>query len=85
MVGDGSQPCRGNSRRDVIFTDDEALRALLDMEIFFGDTLTVRLNAAWDELILIKLYDAKGGFVASGMEFSVLEFWKTTVGIATSS
>ncbi|MBR5123695.1 MAG: hypothetical protein IKU90_01065, partial [Clostridia bacterium] len=57
---------------DVIFTDDDAMRALPTMEIVYGDTLTLTLDAAGDDLIMVYLYDAKGGFVTSGADLSVV-------------
>ena len=62
----------GTRATDVIFTDDDAMRALPKMEIFYGDTLTLTLDAAGDELIMVYLYDAKGGFVTSGADLSVV-------------
>jgi hypothetical protein len=48
----------------VIFADDDAMRALPDMEIFYSDRLTVTLDAAGDELLGVILYDAKGEMIA---------------------
>ena len=62
----------GTRATDVIFTDDDAMRALPKMEIFYGDTLTLTLDAAGDDLIMVYLYDAKGGFVTSGADLSVV-------------
>lgn len=63
----------GTPAADVIFTDDDAMRALPKMEIFYGDTLTLTLDAAGDDLIMVYLYDAKGGFITSGADLSVIE------------
>ena len=63
----------GTRATDVIFTDDDAMRALPKMEIFYGDTLTLTLDAAGDELIMVYLYDAKGGFIHSRSDLSVIE------------
>jgi hypothetical protein len=57
----------------VIFTDDDALRALPDMEIVYGTPLTLSLGAAGDELFGVILYDAKGGVTAEGLDLSVVE------------
>ena len=54
----------GTRAADVIFTDDAAMRALPDMEIFYSDRLTVTLDAAGDELLGVILYDAKGEMIA---------------------
>ena len=62
----------GTRATDVIFTDD-AMRALPKMEIFYGDTLTLTLDAAGDDLIMVYLYDAKGGFIHSRPDLSVIE------------
>ena len=62
----------GTRADDVIFTDDDAMRALPKMEISYGDTLTLTLDAAGDDLIMVYLYDAKGGFVKSGADLSVV-------------
>ena len=56
----------------MIFADNDAMRAIPKMEIVYGDTMTLTLDAAGDELILVKLYDAKGGFVTSGTDLSVV-------------
>ncbi len=63
----------GTRAADVIFTDDDAMRALPKMEIFYGDTLTLTLDAAGDDLIMVYLYDAKGGFIHSRPDLSVIE------------
>ena len=63
----------GTRAADVIFTDDDAMRALPKMEIFYGDTLTLTLDAAGDDLIMVYLYDAKGGFIHSSPDLSVIE------------
>lgn len=57
----------------VIFTDDDALRALPDMEITYGTPLTLALGAAGDELFGVILYDAKGGVTAEGDDLSVVD------------
>jgi hypothetical protein len=57
----------------VIFTDDDALRALPDMEIVYGTPLTLSLGAAGDELFGVILYDAKGGVTAEGTDLSVVD------------
>lgn len=57
----------------VIFTDDDALRALPDMEITYGTPLTLSLGAAGDELFGVILYDAKGGVTAEGTDLSVVD------------
>ena len=57
----------------VIFTDDDALRALPDMEIVYGTPLTLSLGAAGDELFGAILYDAKGGVTAEGTDLSVVD------------
>ena len=62
----------GTPAADVIFADNDAMRAIPKMEIVYGDTMTLTLDAAGDELILVKLYDAKGGFVTSGTDLSVV-------------
>ena len=62
----------GTRATDVIFADDDAMRALPKMEITYGDTLTLTLDAAGDDLIMVYLYDAKGGFVKSGADLSVV-------------
>ena len=63
----------GTRAADVIFTDNDAMRALPKMEIFYGDTLTLTLDAAGDDLIMVYLYDAKGGFIHSRPDLSVIE------------
>ena len=63
----------GTRAADVIFTDDDAMRALPKMEIFYGDTLTLTLDAAGDDMIMVYLYDAKGGFIHSRPDLSVIE------------
>ena len=63
----------GTRAADVIFTDDDAMRALPKMEIFYGDTLTLTLDAAGDDLIMVYLYDAKGGCIHSRPDLSVIE------------
>ena len=63
----------GTRATDVIFTDNDAMRALPKMEIFYGDTLTLTLDAAGDDLIMVYLYDAKGGFIHSRPDLSVIE------------
>ena len=45
----------GTRAADVIFTDDDAMRALPKMEIFYGDTLTLTLDEAGDDLIMVYL------------------------------
>ena len=62
----------GTRATDVIFTDDAAMRALPDMEITYGTPLTLSLDVAGDDLIMVYLYDAKGGFVTSGADLSVV-------------
>lgn len=57
----------------VIFTDDDALRALPDMEITYGTPLTLSMGAAGDELFGVILYDAKGGVTAEGTDLSVVD------------
>lgn len=57
----------------VIFTDDDALRSLPDMEIVYGTPLTLSLGAAGDELFGVILYDAKGGVTAEGTDLSVVD------------
>ncbi len=62
----------GTPAADVIFDDGDAMRALPSMEMVYGDTLTLFLDAAGDDLILVTLYDAKGGFITSGADLSVV-------------
>ena len=57
----------------VIFADDDALRALPDMEIVYGTPLTLSLGAAGDELYGVILYDSKGGVTAEGDDLSVVD------------
>lgn len=57
----------------VIFADDAAMRALPKMEIFYGDTLTLTLDAAGDELLGVILYDAKGEMIAKSNSLSVVD------------
>ena len=57
----------------VIFADDDALRALPDMEITYGTPLTLSLDAAGDALFKVILYDAKGGVTAEGTDLSVVD------------
>ena len=57
----------------VIFTDDDAMRALPDMEIVYGTPLTLSLGAAGDELVRVILYDSKGGVTAEGNDLSVVD------------
>ncbi len=63
----------GTPADSVIFTDDDALRALPDMEIVYGTPLTLSLGAAGDELFGVILYDAKGGVTAEGTDLSVVD------------
>ena len=63
----------GTPAASVIFADDDAMRALPDMEIFYSDRLTVTLDAAGDELLGVILYDAKGGVTAEGSDLSVVD------------
>ena len=63
----------GTPASSVIFTDDDALRALPDMEIFYSDRLTVTLDAAGDELLGVILYDAKGEMIAKSNSLSVVD------------
>lgn len=60
----------------VIFADNEAMAALPDMKIAYGDTLTVALDAAGDELWKVTLYDTEGGLVAEGNDLSVVNTLK---------
>lgn len=64
---------QGTPAASVIFTDDAALRALPDMEIFYSDRLTVTLDAAGDELLRVILYDAKGEMIAESNSLSVVD------------
>ena len=57
----------------VIFADDDAMRALPDMEITYGTPLTLSLGTAGDELVGVILYDSKGGVTAEGLDLSVVE------------
>ncbi|MBQ4113161.1 MAG: hypothetical protein IJD38_10230 [Clostridia bacterium] len=70
----------GTPAVDVIISDNDAMRALPKMEMVYGDTLTATLDAAEDELILVKLYDAKGGFITSGADLSVVNVLKNEGG-----
>ena len=63
----------GTRATDVIFTDDDAMRALPDMEITYGTPLTLSLGTAGDELVGVILYDSKGGVTAEGLDLSVVE------------
>ena len=63
----------GTPAASVIFADDDALRALPDMEIVYGTPLTLSLGAAGDELFGVILYDAKGGVTAEGTDLSVVD------------
>ena len=63
----------GTPAASVIFTDDDALRALPDMEITYGTPLTLSLDAAGDALFKVILYDAKGGVTAEGTDLSVVD------------
>ena len=60
----------------VILADNEAMAALPDMKIAYGDTLTVALDAAGDELWKVTLYDTEGGLVAEGNDLSVVNTLK---------
>ena len=62
----------GTRATDVIFTDNDAMQALPGMEMVYGDTLTLYQDRAGDDLIMVYLYDAKGGFVKSGADLSVV-------------
>ena len=62
----------GTPAASVIFDDNEAMRGLPDMEIAYGDALTVTLDAAGDALFKVILYDAKGEIVAEGLDLSVV-------------
>lgn len=64
---------QGTPAASVIFADDDALRALPDMEITYGTPLTLSLGAAGDELLGVILYDAKGGVTAEGDDLSVVD------------
>ena len=64
---------QGTPADSVIFADDDALRALPDMEITYGTPLTLSLGAAGDELLGVILYDAKGGVTAEGDDLSVVD------------
>lgn len=63
----------GTPAASVIFDDDDALRALPDMEITYGTPLTLSLDAAGDALFKVILYDAKGGVTAEGDDLSVVD------------
>ena len=63
----------GTPAASVIFDDDDAMRALPDMEITYGTPLTLSLGAAGDELLGVILYDAKGGVTAEGLDLSVVD------------
>ncbi len=63
----------GTPAASVIFDDDDAMRALPDMEITYGTPLTLSLGAAGDELFGVILYDAKGGVTAEGTDLSVVD------------
>lgn len=63
----------GTPAASVIFADDDALRALPDMEITYGTPLTLSLDAAGDALFKVILYDAKGGVTAEGLDLSVVD------------
>ncbi len=63
----------GTPAASVIFTDQEALRALPDMEIVYGTPLTLSLDAAGDELVKVTLYDSKGRLAAEGTDLSVVD------------
>lgn len=63
----------GTPAASVIFTDDDALRALPDMEITYGTPLTLSLDVAGDALFKVILYDAKGGVTAEGLDLSVVD------------
>ncbi len=64
---------QGTPAASVIFADDDAMRALPDMEIFYSDRLTVTLDAAGDELLGVILYDAKGEMIAESNSLSVVD------------
>jgi hypothetical protein len=64
---------QGTPAASVIFADDDALRALPDMEITYGTPLTLSLDAAGDALFKVILYDAKGGVTAEGLDLSVVD------------
>lgn len=64
---------QGTPAASVIFADDDALRALPDMEITYGTPLTLSLDAAGDALFKVILYDAKGGVTAEGTDLSVVD------------
>ena len=64
---------QGTPAASVIFTDDDAMRALPDMEITYGTPLTLSLDAAGDALFKVILYDAKGGVTAEGTDLSVVD------------
>ncbi len=66
----------GTPAASVIFADNEAMAALPDMKIAYGDTLTVALDAAGDELWKVTLYDTEGGLVAEGNDLSVVNTLK---------
>ena len=64
---------QGTPAASVIFADDDAMRALPDMEITYGTPLTLSLGTAGDELVGVILYDSKGGVTAEGLDLSVVE------------
>ena len=64
---------QGTPAASVIFTDDDAMRALPDMEITYGTPLTLSLGTAGDELVGVILYDSKGGVTAEGDDLSVVD------------
>ena len=64
---------QGTPAASVIFADDDALRALPDMEITYGTPLTLSLDAAGDALFKVILYDSKGGVTAEGLDLSVVD------------
>lgn len=64
---------QGTPAASVIFADDDAMRALPDMEITYGTPLTLSLDAAGDALFKVILYDAKGGVTAEGTDLSVVD------------
>lgn len=62
----------GTPAADVIFAASDNTDPLPALETVEGDPLTLFLDAAGDELILVTVYDAKGGFVAEGEDLSVV-------------
>jgi hypothetical protein len=64
---------QGTPAASVIFTDDDAMRALPDMVITYGTPLTLSLGTAGDELVGVILYDSKGGVTAEGNDLSVVD------------